>query len=45
MALHGSKPEVASTPVNANVTGWLYQPLKSGGRLGNAPVIFGGVAS
>ena len=38
-------PEVASVPPKANETGWLYQPLWSGGRAGMAPVIVGGVAS
>src|SRR4051794_32895598 len=38
-------PDVASKPVNPNVTGWLYQPLWSGGRAGTAPVTAGGVWS
>src|SRR5712691_12651586 len=38
-------PEVASLPLKAMPTEWLYQPLASGPRLADAPVIVGGVAS
>jgi hypothetical protein len=38
-------PDVASVPLNAIPTGWLYQPFASGPLLGDAPVTEGGVAS
>src|SRR5215471_12993433 len=37
-------PEVASVPVNATPTGWLYQPFASGSRPGLADTL-GGVES
>ena len=37
-------PDVASLPENTILSGWLYQPFASGGRLG-APLTAGGVAS
>src|SRR5581483_10841182 len=42
--VHESIPEVASEPVNAIATAWLYQPFASGPRAG-AAVTLGGVAS
>ena len=38
-------PERASVPAQVIVTGCVYQPSKSGGRLSVAPVMCGGVAS
>src|SRR5436305_4007525 len=38
-------PAVASCPWNANVTAWLNQPLRSGGRTGIAFITWGAVAS
>ena len=38
-------PEVASVPLQWIVTGWLYQPLKSGWRARRAETPVGGVAS
>jgi len=38
-------PEVASVPLHLILTGWLYQPWKSGRRDTRAASWFGGVAS
>src|ERR671937_2006742 len=38
-------PDVASVPLKAISTGWLYQPFASGPRLGEPPLSDGGVAS
>jgi hypothetical protein len=43
-ALQVSTPEVASVALHAIVTGWLYQPFRSGARSGVA-VTLGDVAS
>jgi hypothetical protein len=40
-----ARPEVASVPLQRIVTGWLYQPLKSGARERCAVTPVGGVAS
>src|SRR5262249_53721605 len=39
------RPDVASVPLKANATGWLYQPPWSGPRAGVASVTVGGVVS
>lgn len=38
-------PDVASVPLKLIPTGWLYQPLESGPRLGDPPATVGGVES
>jgi hypothetical protein len=40
-----ARPDVPSEPLNVIPTGWLYHPLASGPRLGEAPVTVGGVES
>src|SRR5918911_2931724 len=43
--VHEPMPEPPSLPRYVTVTGWLYQPLLSGGRSGLAPSTCGALAS